>query len=273
MDAYFELFRDRNFDIHLADQKNNFIDAHYHSNLEIVYVMDGEIEITVGEYTRLLKAGEVSVANSYDIHRYMTPAYSVIKLLIIPIELIGSFLRLSEGKTFASPFLSKPQFTRPILSAMKSLESTGIRGKSLTVKGYLYVILGLLSDGLGLVPCDRHSGALGPIREMLLYLELNFKQPIYLSELAKKFGYNKDYLSRMFNTSMGCGFKYYLNLLRARNAANLILNSDLPMYEVAYQSGFTSQRTFHRFFKELYDTTPIEYKNRYTHAKESETAI
>ncbi|MGI6269867.1 MAG: AraC family transcriptional regulator [Candidatus Howiella sp.] len=257
--AFFEIFRDTDYQLHLGVSENNAFDAHYHSNIEIVYLLEGEMEITVGEETRLLTAGQLAVADSYDVHCYRTPERSLSYVMIIPIELVGSFSRLSEGKTFSAPFLTDPGKTAPIREAISGIERLE-KANPLAVKGYLYVILGLLAEALPLVPCARSAGTIGPIRDILLYLDRNFQNPVQMTDLARQFGYNKDYLSRIFNSTIGCGFKHYLNLLRARHAANRLQNSNDPVSDIAEYAGFTSQRTFNRVFREIYGCTPVEYK-------------
>lgn len=257
--AFFEIFRDTDYRLHLSISKNNAFDAHYHSNIEIVYLLEGEMEITVGEETRVLTPGQLAVADSYDIHCYRTPVRSLSYVMIIPIELVGSFSRLSEGKTFSTPFLTDPSKTAPIREAIQGIERLE-KDNPLAVKGYLYVILGLLTEGLSLVPCARSAGTIGPMRDILLYLDRNFQSTVQMTDLARQFGYNKDYLSRIFNATIGCGFKHYLNLLRARYAANRLQSSGDSVSDIAESAGFASQRTFNRIFREIYGCTPMEYK-------------
>lgn len=258
MDAYFEIWRDLNYDLHQSMAVNNNIDPHFHSNIEMLYVMDGEIEVTVGSHRSTLGPGAIAISDSYDIHSYKTAEHSLIRLLIIPLELAGSFLRISDGKTFATPFLVDGDSDKRIYNAMTELSKMDMT--SLAAKGYIYVILGILSEKLTLVPRSKDAVDIGPIRNILLYLEQHFREPIQLSDLAKKFGYNKDYLSRLWSSTLKCGFKQYLGVLRARNAANLIRNSDDSISSIAYSSGFNSQRTFNRAFRELYNMTPAQYK-------------
>lgn len=257
--AFFEIFRDTDYQLHLGVSENNAFDPHYHSNIEIVYLIEGEIEITVGEETQLLTAGQLAVADSYDVHSYRTPEHSLSYVMIIPLELVGSFSRLNEGKTFATPFLTDPAKTAPVLEAIRGIEQLH-ESNPLATKGYLYVILGLLSEALTLVPCARSVGTIGPMRDILLYLDHNFQNPVQMTDLARQFGYNKDYLSRIFNSTIGCGFKHYLNLLRARHAANRLQSSDDSVSDIAECAGFTSQRSFNRVFREIYGCTPVEYK-------------
>ena len=259
MEGYFEVFRDLNFSMHLATEVNNNFAAHYHSNIEIIFVVEGEIDISVGEHTALLKAGELSVADSYDCHCYSTKEYSKIKVLIVPLEMVGSFARLSEQKTFCSPFCRDGAVNAEIFRMITALENVD-KDNTLAVKGYLYVIFGLLCSTLGVREREVAEGSAGNMRDMLLYIEQHFREPISLTMLAKKFGYNKDYLSRLFNSTLSIGFRKCVNILRARNAANLLRDTNDPISDIAFSSGFSSQRTFNRAFREVYGVTPVEYR-------------
>lgn len=260
MDAVFEMGRDQNFELFQRIAVDDHYDPHFHSNIEIVYVLEGEMEITIGNDRRTLGKGSLAISDSYHIHAYRTPAHSRVRLLIIPLELVGSFSRMSEGLTFATPFLIGGDADQKIYRAMTELETVDPR--SLAAKGYIYVILGTLAERLTLVPRAKNSGDIGPIRNILLYLEHHFREPIQIGDLAKQFGYNKDYLSRLWVSTLGCGFKQYLGVLRARYAANMIGNSDERISDIAFASGFNSQRTFNRAFRDLYGMTPAEYKKR-----------
>jgi AraC-like DNA-binding protein len=252
--------RDEDSDFTFMYSINDNYDSHFHSNLEIVYVLEGEIEVGVNNFTALLTSGCVSIANSYDVHRYRTPSHSKSITLIIPTDMINSFLVLSQSLTFKTPFMMKGCRSQAILDTIFKLEEFNTINNSIIVKGYLYVILGLLVEQLGLEQRSKSSVSIGPIREILFYLEKNYLNDINISNLAKRFGYNKDYLSRLFNSTLGCGFMRYINVLRARHAAQLIRNTNINISDIAYQSGFNNLRTFDRAFKYLYKVTPLTYK-------------
>lgn len=260
MDAVFEILRDQDCDLFQRVSVNKSFGAHFHSNIEIIYVLDGEIEVSVGSRQALLGAGSIAVSDSYDIHAYRTPEYSRIRVLIIPIELVGSFSRLSEGKTFATPFLIDADGDGSILHAMTQLKN--LNPRSIVAKGYIYVILGTLAQRLTLVPRSADRNGIGPIRSILLYMEHHFREPLQIADLARHFGYNKDYLSRLMVSTLGFGFKQYLGILRARHAANLIRSTDDRLSDIGCACGFHTQRTFDRVFKAQYGMTPAQYKKR-----------
>jgi AraC-like DNA-binding protein len=258
---FFEIFRETSSHLHFGLTPDNAFDAHYHSNIELMYVLDGQMEVSVRGQSKLLTTGQMSIADSYDIHSYRTPASSLSYVVIIPLEMVGSFSKQYEGKTFATPFLLETARTEQLRILLESLNQKREQN-ALATKGYLYVILALLAEELGMVSSTHAAGTLGPIRDILIYLDTHYLQQVKLSELAHHFGYNQDYLSRIFNASIGCGFKHYINLLRARHAAILLDSEDCSVTDICERSGFSSQRTFHRAFREIYDCTPMEYKHR-----------
>lgn len=260
MNATFELSRDYYKDISCIVSEYSRCDPHFHSNIEIVYVIEGEMEATINNQTAVLRPGWVSIANSYDIHTYKTPHYSKARILIVPTDIIKSFNNITKTMNFASPFMECCQSSSDIDFATSRLTEFNNTRNSLVAKGLIYFILGVLMDKIGLISrqTDSHSDTL--MRNILIYLENNYLNNLTRNDLARHFGYSENYLSRLFNSKLGCGINQYINTMRARHAASLIHDTNYSLTEIAYQSGFGSSRTFTRAFKEFYNITPSEYK-------------
>lgn len=78
--------------------------------------------------------------------------------------------------------------------------------------------------------------------------------------LCLRLGINHTYLSMFFH-SRGITFYHYINSLRIEYAVRLMKeNPDLPINEVARQSGFRSQPTFRKVFQEMIGCLPSEVK-------------
>ncbi|HHW46775.1 MAG TPA: AraC family transcriptional regulator [Clostridiales bacterium] len=261
MDAYFEKYRELENSLACFESWQNACMPHFHSNIEVVYVLDGEIEITINGTSRLLSKGCVSVANSYDIHSYHTPKESHTLILIVPIDTVHSYNTKIRGKTFASPFLNPGESSDEIYYALQQILKYK-KSDWLETKGYLYVILGTLIRELGLKSSPKTSNST-LAREILIYLEQNYTNKITITSLAKRFGYNKDYLSRFFNSYFGYGFNKYLNILRSRHAVQLIKQTNDNLTQIAFQSGFDNYRTFNRAFTSVYNMTPSQFRVAY----------
>lgn len=260
MQAYFESRRDYDALFHIGGTENDHYPAHFHSNIEILYVVDGEMDVTINQQTRRLPAGALAVSNSFDVHAYHTPDSSKSIRLIIPLEMAGDFQRATDKQRFESPFLLAGPHSQELESSLHFLMRYDQSKGSMVSKGHIYVVLGTLLRHLRLVPDEGRMGADDLIRSMLLYLEKNYLHGVTMQELAAAFGYNKSYLSRVFNRYINLGFSEYVNQLRVRHAARLIQTTGHSMSRIAEESGFSSVRSFNRAFQELYQITPLEYK-------------
>lgn len=85
-----------------------------------------------------------------------------------------------------------------------------------------------------------------------------------LTSLAVKLNIHPHDLSRIINVGMEKNFSDFINEFRVRETARRMqdpAHDRLTLLGIAYQSGFNSQRTFNRVFKEMTGKTPVEYKN------------
>lgn len=84
-----------------------------------------------------------------------------------------------------------------------------------------------------------------------------------LTLLAEKLGLTTHELSRIINTALKKNFNDFINEYRVAEVTKKMRDpayDHLTLMGIAYNSGFNSQSTFHRTFKELTGKTPAEYK-------------
>ncbi|MDF2989295.1 MAG: DNA-binding protein AraC-type [Eubacterium sp.] len=261
MSAFFELARESDSKIHIFRAINNICEPHFHSNIELVYVVSGKINITINGQIKALTEGCVSVANSYDIHSYTNIENSDTIVMIIPVEIVNTYVATIRSKVFSSSFIDSCENTKSIFVMMEKLLLSDETVNELINKGAAYYILGLLCDCVDLIDKPVVSST-DLARKILVYLQQNYLNSLSIETLAKHFGYNKDYLSKFFNSYLGCGFNSYMNALRSRHAAQLISSGKSDLTDIAFMSGFGNYRTFNRAFLQSYGITPSEYKKR-----------
>lgn len=89
------------------------------------------------------------------------------------------------------------------------------------------------------------------------YLFNDFK----LADVSRVLPLNRSYLSRVFNEGFGQSFNEVVRMYRVEYSKNLLLNnSKLPVYMIAELSGFNSDSTYLRAFKQITGMTPSKYK-------------
>lgn len=98
------------------------------------------------------------------------------------------------------------------------------------------------------------------IHTMLEWIHIHLNSNLTLTQLAEKFGYNKDYLSRYFKKQTGMTILKYINSMRILKAKELLCESAFSIKEIAYQLGFKDDKYFMKQFKKSENITPSKYR-------------
>jgi AraC-like DNA-binding protein len=263
MGAFFEIDREMDRKISILKKSSDVCEPHFHSNIELMYVIDGKIDVNINGRSKTLTRGCISIANSYDIHTYTNSENSRNCVMIIPVELVSGYNAMLHSKVFSTPFISECDQTHRIYYVIEHEINPEGPGCELINTGCAHYILGLVLNCVELVEKPSPSST-DLARKILVYIQQNYLEVLSIEKLAKHFGYNKDYLSKFFNSFLGCGFNNYLNALRSRHAATLISEGQTDLTGVAFTSGFDNYRTFNRAFKQSYAMTPSEYRKNAT---------
>ncbi|MBR2253568.1 MAG: helix-turn-helix transcriptional regulator [Prevotella sp.] len=98
--------------------------------------------------------------------------------------------------------------------------------------------------------------------EEVMRREKPFLQPdLRVSDLARLLLTNRDYISRAIRLDKGMSFNEYVNKLRIEHAITLMKNNpQIPVLELSIKSGYTSQASFFRNFKQFTGTSPKQFK-------------
>lgn len=98
-----------------------------------------------------------------------------------------------------------------------------------------------------------------PILPILKFIEENYQNPIKLEDISKIKNLHQNYVCRLFKRITNKTITDYITYVRICEATDL-LKSDIPLSEIAYKVGFSSQSYFNKVFKKYMFYTPLEYK-------------
>ncbi len=98
---------------------------------------------------------------------------------------------------------------------------------------------------------------------IIRYLEEHFGEDITLDGLAELLGYNKSYLCVAFKKDTHATIMDFLNMIRIRRAAELIVYSDHSLTQVADICGFATVSHFNRVFVKYVGITPGQCRRAY----------
>lgn len=259
MRLHFDMERERSKEL-FKEVTNDNIDGqchfNFHSQIELYFVDEGQIDAFVNQQQRRLKKGQMAVALSYDAHLFRSIGNSRSSILVIPPDICGEFMSAVQQKQVQTPFICDEETVKQIkfyVDAIKTHNTNEVK-----LRGYLYVVLGIVLENIFLeskeFAVDTELSS-----KLLFYLNQQFRNEITLDDLSCTFGYSPSYLSRYFKDRFGIGLNQYVNILRLRNALLLMQEGKNTHTYCAMESGFTSMRTFYRVFKQEFGCAPRDY--------------
>lgn len=108
------------------------------------------------------------------------------------------------------------------------------------------------------------SGGVGTtvqLRDALEYIDKNYMDAgLRIEQLADLCGLSETHFRRVFKEQLHVTPSEYVNLVRIRQACELLRKSSMSMGEISDNVGFESTTSFTRNFKKLLDITPYQWK-------------
>lgn len=133
----------------------------------------------------------------------------------------------------------------------------------LYIKSSLLYILATLSAHRLFVPTEKNfNKSVESIKTALTYIKDNYREKLYISDLAGQVNLNEQYFCRLFKKAIGCSPVEYINEYRVRQAKHLLEKTDLPVTEVCLECGYNNLGNFLREFRRHTGTTPLQYRKR-----------
>lgn len=242
---------------------NNSYPAHLHKEVEFVYVLSGQISISIDEQTYELYPGDCSIAFPNCIHRSETKEQSDILLCIFSLDFMNDFMKEFTDFRPESPILSAELVSMDAKNALERLKNLSpSQHDSRLFKGYLTIVITEILGKMSLKPFSSKT-EMNLSQQLLTYIDTHYTETLSLECIAKALGVSKFYLSHIFSNKLHTSYTAYLSGKRIELAKTLLVSTSLSITEIAYESGFSSTRTFFRAFEEFCHTTPKAYRSKH----------
>ena len=261
MDPFYEYDRDGHGinDFFAGDVCDHPFPAHMHDAVELIYVLNGSMEVTIGGKRCSLLPGDTAIAfpgvvHSYD---YVSDDIEGIMIMFLPgiIDEYDSILRSMRPE---DPMIKLVNRHPDMDSAVRrTAELTDTRLKT----AYLHVVLACVTGCLTLIPAEKQQA--GKLTDKVLqYVSNHFTEALSLENTAEALGISRIYLSHIFSQQLHINFRQYINTLRINLACKLMRDPTLTITQISFRCGYENQRTFHRAFLDQCGTNPNEYRSK-----------
>lgn len=255
-------YEKRNEGVSVEWKNSVHIPPHLHEAIEIIYVTDGTVELGVGKELYHMDKGDFAIVFPNVIHHYQVFGSGNNKAIYLFLEpsLTPSFYEDLQKYSPGYPIISKEKVHVDIVSSIKALVNY-YELNPMIIQAHAQIILAYVFSDMKMVDKDAIGGD-DLIYCAVEYVAKNFKEEIFLDKMAYDLGVSKYVLSRLFAKTFHCNFNRYVNGVRLHYAVSALENTNESITAICLESGFESQRTFNRVFKERYKMTPREYRNK-----------
>lgn len=110
---------------------------------------------------------------------------------------------------------------------------------------------------------EKIQAASSTTKKIISYINSNYSRQIFLGKLSQELDINEKYLCSLMMKELGVTFLQYLDYIRLKNAAILLLNTNKTVIEISQLTGFSSERQMFNVFKRRVSMTPSQFKGKY----------
>jgi two-component system, response regulator YesN len=94
------------------------------------------------------------------------------------------------------------------------------------------------------------------------YIDRHYQSDLRIEDLAEKFYFSKEYLTRLFHNQFGCAIYEYVLKKRMDKAKEYLRSPQMQIQEIAEALGYSNAHYFAKAFKHRYGETPSEFRSR-----------
>lgn len=243
-----------------------YISPHWHRSMELTLVIEREINGRINGTPISVQKNEFVFVNSGDVHEFEKNKTQISSgvIMIISYDFIKKVypnfdnVRLDIKKVG----LKKDRLIEIFLD-IKEYSLNPKELDYLKINSYLYEILYILFSNCiseDVTIQDERFKYRERQKEILTYINENYKEDLSLDYMAKKFYMSKEYFSRKFHQWFGVTYKVYLSNYRLNKAYENIIKTDENIKDISAIHGFSNVKSFINIFKEKYGMTPNKYR-------------
>lgn len=251
-------------------------EIHLHQDIELIYVLEGEMELKVEGDTFYLKQDDVVVVNPNKKHSYKCSEDILMASFYISFQKLSNFLESSLILFWCNSTIDKDDSYEEMRKIIKSIFNHYLNRKGkddFYEYSLFYQLLNLLTNSFLINNADerfhdKDNKYDDRINEITNYIRGNYNRSISLNDLAHKLHLSNAYLSRYLKKQLGMNFIDYLNNVRLHYALEDLLYTDATITRAALDNGFANTAVFNKLFKATYNMTPSAYLKKMKDNKE-----
>ncbi len=244
--------------------------THYHQNLEILYVLKGEMEIQIDDALYILKNGDFIVVNANKSHAITVTREMFGARFEIDFHLLAEYMGTMQLMFWCNTAADKNdayQDMRVLLDRILERYFEKEDKGSLHLQSLYFETLHLLTSNFMVKADDvrinlENSQDRVRVRQIQNYIQANYQGQISLNDLAEKLYLSNAYLSKYVKKHLGLTFLEYLNNVRLFHAVDELIYTNKNITRIALDNGFPTSAAFTKAFRDIHGESPSEYRKK-----------
>ncbi|MCH1626895.1 GH39 family glycosyl hydrolase [Ferdinandcohnia quinoae] len=249
---------------------------HWHEATEILFVLEGDLEIRVNQDDYQLGMGDIFLINRNELH-FINSRIDFGKTNVLALQFESRYFKQLgidiEQKRFylnsrevVAESMSVIDEIKYILANMMDLVLNRKKLYHLKIKTMLLDLVVILLEHFEVPTQIKNKQIENDQRlvEILQFMNSHCLETyLGLQDIAKEFSLNPQYLSRYFKSNVGVSLKKYLDNLRLNKSLFALRTTDETVTEIALKFGFPDNKAYYRVFKEVLGITPMQYREHF----------
>lgn len=261
LDIYFWVFNDA----------SSFVGSHWHTAIELMYIIEGEVDVVINNKTTELFPGDIYLIDSTVVHSTKSIHGNRAILVQLPYALLEKYIPNINSLNFSFDHKTEDPILRTkiiklieLLKQMQVVFEIKPDGGVLRFNSLVFELMFQLYHNFSRVVPEsslkKEAKVFDRIKTILDYSNEHYNEPITLSEIASVAYLQEDYFCHFFKKEMGVTYFQYLNEIRLSHIYHDLVSTNLSLKAILEKHGFTNYKLFRRMFYEQFKTTPGEYR-------------
>ena len=240
---------------------------HTHNHVELFFIVGGKGQFLIEDRAYAVNTNDLVIINPNVTHTEISLSAQPLEYIVLGIEGIELATGAnSDGQFCILDHFESAEFSSCLRNILREteLEQPGYED---VCQAYMEILIIRLMRNTALsVPTEPQTitgnRQCAAVRR---YIDLHFKEPLTLEQLAEEAHMNKYYLAHAFKREYGVSPISYMISRRVEESKYLLAETDLSMSQIAQLLGFSSLSYFSQVFRRTQSLTPMEYRQSNRH--------
>ena len=227
----------------------SYIPTHWHRAIEIIYMQEGSLDVTVESESFTIHEGDCILVNGNVLHSTKCTAPNTAILLQIPLDFMAKYIPDLGQLLFLWDYRTDDPVKKTKLMMLKTTLEQLQLYHNFSVKVFHQNI-------------NQRQKEMDRLDPVLNYIAEHYKEPISLDEIADIACLQTGYFCRFFKKKMGVTFLEYQNEYRLSFIYKDLITTKDPVHVILERHGFTNYKLFRRMFLEHFGDTPTKIRKQ-----------